>query len=72
MFRLFLIIFLIFSQFSLSSEKENSDPLEGLNRKTHAFNMTLDDWVIRPIAETYDFIIPDFVQIGFSNLFDKS
>ena len=71
MFRLFLIIFLIFSQFSLSSEKENSDPLEGFNRKTHAFNMTLDDWVIRPIAETYDFIIPDFVQIGFSNLFDN-
>ena len=34
-------------------------------------NMTLDDWVIRPIAETYDFIIPDFVQIGFSNLFDN-
>ena len=71
MFRLFLIIFLIFSQLSFSIEKENSDPLEGLNRKTHAFNMTLDDWVIRPIAETYDFIIPDFVQIGFSNLFDN-
>ena len=69
MFRLFLIIFLIFSQLSFSSEKDNSDPFESFNRKTHAFNMTLDDWVIRPIAETYDFIIPDFVQIGFSNLF---
>ena len=71
MFRLFLIIFLIFSQLSFSSEKDNSDPFESFNRKTHAFNMTLDDWVIRPIAETYDFIIPDFVQIGFSNLFDN-
>ena len=71
MFRLFLIIFLIFSQLSISSEKDNSDPFESFNRKTHAFNMTLDDWVIRPIAETYDFIIPDFVQIGFSNLFDN-
>ena len=56
---------------SLSSEKENSDPLESFNRKTHAFNMTLDDWVIRPIAETYDFIIPEFVQTGFSNVFDN-
>ena len=63
--------FLIFSQLSFSSEKDNSDPFESFNRKTHAFNMTLDDWVIRPIAETYDFIIPDFVQIGFSNLFDN-
>ena len=71
MFRLSLIIFLIFSQLSFSSEKDNSDPFESFNRKTHAFNMTLDDWVIRPIAETYDFIIPDFVQIGFSNLFDN-
>ena len=71
MFRLFLIIFLIFSQLSFSSEKDNSDPFESFNRKTHAFNMTLDDWGIRPIAETYDFIIPDFVQIGFSNLFDN-
>ena len=71
MFRLSLIIFLIFSQSSFSSEKDNSDPFESFNRKTHAFNMTLDDWVIRPIAETYDFIIPDFVQIGFSNLFDN-
>ena len=33
--------------------------------------MTLDDYVIRPIAETYDFIIPEFVQIGFSNVFDN-
>ena len=71
MFRLSLIIFLILSQLSFSSEKDNTDPFESFNRKTHAFNMTLDDWVIRPIAETYDFIIPDFVQIGFSNLFDN-
>ena len=33
--------------------------------------MTLDDYVIRPIAETYDFIIPEFVQTGFSNVFDN-
>ena len=28
-------------------------------------------YVIRPIAETYDFIIPEFVQTGFSNVFDN-
>ena len=49
----------------------NNDPWENLNRKTHNFNMTLDDYVIRPIAETYDFIIPEFVQTGFSNVFDN-
>lgn len=54
-----------------NSEEANNDPWENLNRKTHNFNMTLDDYVIRPIAETYDFIIPEFVQTGFSNVFDN-
>ena len=70
--RLFLLLVLLIAQFSFSSEGEvDSDPWENLNRKTHSFNMSLDDWLIRPIAETYDFIIPDFVQTGFSNVFDN-
>lgn len=69
----FFLILLIFSTnliFS-NSEESNTDPWENLNRKTHHFNMTLDDYVIRPLAETYDFIIPEFVQTGFSNVFDN-
>ena len=70
--RLFLLLVLLIAQFSFSSEgKVDSDPWENLNRKTHSFNMSLDDWLIRPIAETYDFIIPEFVQTGFSNVFDN-
>ena len=70
--RLFLILLLFSSNLTFSnSEEVNNDPWENLNRKTHNFNMTLDDYVIRPIAETYDFIIPEFVQIGFSNVFDN-
>ena len=70
--RLFLILLLFSTNLTFSnSEEVNNDPWEDLNRKTHNFNMTLDDYVIRPIAETYDFIIPEFVQIGFSNVFDN-
>ena len=70
--RLFLILLLFSTNLTFSnSEEVNNDPWENLNRKTHKFNMTLDDYVIRPIAETYDFIIPEFVQIGFSNVFDN-
>ncbi|MFL2804698.1 MAG: VacJ family lipoprotein [Gammaproteobacteria bacterium] len=70
--RLFLILLLFSSNLTFSnSEEVNNDPWENLNRKTHNFNMTLDDYVIRPIAETYDFIIPEFVQTGFSNVFDN-
>ena len=70
--RLFLILLLFSANLTFSnSEEVNNDPWENLNRKTHNFNMTLDDYVIRPIAETYDFIIPEFVQTGFSNVFDN-
>ena len=70
--RLFLILLLFSTNITFSnSEEVNNDPWENLNRKTHNFNMTLDDYVIRPIAETYDFIIPEFVQTGFSNVFDN-
>ena len=70
--RLFLILLLFSSNLTFSnSEEVNNDPWENLNRKIHNFNMTLDDYVIRPIAETYDFIIPEFVQTGFSNVFDN-
>ena len=70
--RLFLILLLFSTNLTFSnSEEVNNDPWENLNRKTHKFNMTLDDYVIRPIAETYDFIIPEFVQTGFSNVFDN-
>ena len=70
--RLFLILLLLSTNLTFSnSEEVNNDPWENLNRKTHNFNMTLDDYVIRPIAETYDFIIPEFVQTGFSNVFDN-
>ena len=70
--RLFLILLLFSTNLTFSnSEEANNDPWENLNRNTHNFNMTLDDYVIRPIAETYDFIIPEFVQTGFSNVFDN-
>ena len=70
--RLFLILLIFSTNITFSnSEEVNNDPWENLNRKTHNFNMTLDDYVIRPIAETYDFIIPEFVQTGFSNVFDN-
>ena len=70
--RLFLILLLLSTNLTFSnSEEVNNDPWENLNRKTHNFNMTLDGYVIRPIAETYDFIIPELVQTGFSNVFDN-
>ncbi len=43
------------------------DPYEKMNRKTHAFNKAVDKNIIRPVARTYDVVLPDPVEDGISN-----
>jgi phospholipid-binding lipoprotein MlaA len=38
----------------------NNDPLEPMNRQIFAFDMFLDKWVIKPLAQVYDEVIPQF------------
>lgn len=45
------------------------DPWERYNRKIHAFNMSLDKAIFRPVAKGYDFIMPDGPQRGVRNFF---
>lgn len=47
-----------------------SDPWESLNRKTFAFNETLDRYALEPAAKAWDFVLPDWVERGIGNLFD--
>ena len=50
------------------TDPEN-DPWEGFNRKIFAFNMTLDEYLLRPVAVGYDTVMPDPLQRGVSNFF---
>jgi phospholipid-binding lipoprotein MlaA len=45
------------------------DPWEGVNREIFRFNDTLDTFALKPIAQGYDKITPDFLQTGISNVF---
>ncbi|MGC4404889.1 MlaA family lipoprotein [Methyloversatilis sp. MC4-4] len=45
------------------------DPIEGYNRAMFSFNETVDKAVIKPVAQGYDFVVPDPVQTGVSNFF---
>lgn len=47
------------------------DPYEGFNRKMHAFNDTVDDYIAKPISDAYKFITPQFVQTGVFNFFNN-
>lgn len=59
-------------QQSVVLEIENErDPWEGFNRKVFAFNDTADEYVFAPIAKGYQWITPDIVEDGVSNVFSN-
>jgi len=52
-----------------ATTRDNPDPWEGLNRKTHAFNDALDRAVMKPVAEGYVAAVPAFAREGVSNFY---
>jgi len=51
--------------------KNPNDPLETINRKTFAFNQQIDRFIFRPVAKTYDFIVPNIIQHRVTNFFNN-
>lgn len=47
------------------------DPWEGWNRNVQSFNDSVDDYVMKPVAEGYRWITPDFVDTGITNFFSN-
>jgi len=47
------------------------DPWEPFNRTMFEFNEDLDEYVLKPVAEGWDFIMPHPVQRGVDNFFDN-
>lgn len=56
---------------SQSSSDNQSDPYEKINRKIYAFNFALDKVFIRPVAKSYDFIMPNVAQKGVLHFFSN-
>jgi len=60
----------LFDPFAKADEEsEEYDPWEPFNISIFEFNRKLDKYALKPVAQGYDFIIPDFVQVGISNIF---
>jgi phospholipid-binding lipoprotein MlaA len=52
-----------------SANLEEYDPWEPLNTKVFEFNRQVDRWVLKPVAQAYNAVLPDAAQIGISNFF---
>ena len=51
---------------------DDLDPFEKTNRGIFKFNEELDKAVLEPVADSYDVIIPEPVQFGFTNIFNNA
>jgi phospholipid-binding lipoprotein MlaA len=50
---------------------EEYDPWEPMNVNVFEFNRQLDRFVLKPVAKGYNFVMPDLVQVGISNIFSN-
>jgi phospholipid-binding lipoprotein MlaA len=52
-----------------STANNPKDPIEGFNRAMFSFNDGLDKAIIKPVAQGYDYVLPQPVQTGVGNFF---
>lgn len=55
-----------------ASSGQNDDPLEPLNRQVYAFNNFFDANALRPAAQLYHHVTPEFFRTGVRNTFDNA
>lgn len=53
------------------TQRSKDDPFEPYNRAMYKFNKTVDKFVMRPVAKTYETITPYPLRRGVSNVFDN-
>jgi phospholipid-binding lipoprotein MlaA len=56
---------------SFAQDEKNPDPWQGFNRAMFAFNDTIDRWVVKPLAKSYKFVMPDPLEVGVGNIFSN-
>lgn len=54
-----------------TSSRDQRDPLEGWNRNVHSFNESVDKYAIKPVAQGYHAVMPNFADIGVTNFFSN-
>ena len=55
----------------MAAQAAEEDPWEGVNRVVFRFNDTIDTYALKPIAQGYQFVAPQFVEDGVHNFFNN-
>ncbi len=55
----------------MAAQAAEEDPWESVNRVTFRFNDIIDTYALKPIAQGYQFIAPQFVEDGVHNFFNN-
>ncbi|VAW97474.1 Outer-membrane-phospholipid-binding lipoprotein MlaA [hydrothermal vent metagenome] len=66
-----LLLSIFASSCATVSAPDERDPWESMNRSIYSFNDGFDRAIGRPVAEAYQFILPDVVETGISNFFSN-
>jgi len=64
-----LCLLALLSGCATTGETNPRDPWEGFNRPVYAFNDTVDKAVLKPVAQGYQKVMPEFAQTGVNNFF---
>jgi phospholipid-binding lipoprotein MlaA len=59
----------LFDDEEAEASQLGTDPYEGFNRMTFAFNTELDRWVLDPVTHAYQFVVPGAVRRGVNRFF---
>jgi len=54
-----------------ASTPSNVDPLEPMNRALYQVHDVLDTNIVKPVAEGYVSVVPQFMRTGFANVFNN-
>ena len=66
-----LLLICLASGCATVSAPDERDPWESYNRSIHAFNESFDNAIGQPVAEAYQYVLPDFVETGIANFFSN-
>jgi len=68
---LLITLFLSSGCTTLDGPANPDDPYESYNRSMFTFNETIDKYAMKPVAQGYDFVMPDMASKGVSNFFNN-